>query len=202
MTGKLLVVTGFSGAGKDTVIDTLIEKRSSFRRLITCADRDPRPGEVHGVHYYFVTREEMDKMHIRGELVEKPLLYGTSRKATPKKEFKKIISEGASLIWRIESSLASHVASGKFFDEQFTKEESAILKESTIVTFITASDKDLVLRRKKRDKEKYNPKEFSKRDEQDRLILKKHGHHFHHILENKEGQIEKTVEEIIRILEK
>jgi guanylate kinase len=201
MKGKLLVVTGFSGAGKDAIIDTLVEKKTSFRRLITCADRDPRPGEIHGVHYYFVKSGEMDRMHREGELVEKPLLYGTSRKATPKKEFKKIITEGASLIWRIESSLASHVASGKFFEEQFSEDECLILKESTIVTFITADKNDLVLRRRKRDGSKYNPNEFAKRDEQDALILKKYGHHFKNIIENKEGKIEKAVEKIMKLLE-
>lgn len=198
---KLLVVTGLSGAGKDSVIEELLKKDVSFGRLITCADRPPRPGEVHGVHYYFVTPGELDRMHKDGELVEKPLEYGTSRKATPKAEFKKIISGQASLIWRIESSLAAHVASGKFFEEQFSTHEGSILKESATVVFITAKREIIMARRKKRDGEKFNLEDFNKRDRQDQLILEKCGHLFKHIIENKEGELEKTVNRILKLID-
>ena len=198
--GKLLVITGFSGAGKDSVIEKLLEKMPEFKRLVTCADRPPRTGEVHGIHYYFVTSEEMDMMHKNGELAEKPLLYGTSRKATPKKEFLKIINEGASLVWRIESSLAAHVASGKFFDEQFAPQESSVLKSSTTTVFLTAKRPELRKRRKARDGSKYDPKEFAKRDLQDELILAKYGSAFQNIVENEEEKLEETVEKIIKLV--
>lgn len=197
--GKLLVISGVSGAGKDTVIEEVL-KRTSFSRLVTCADRSPRPGEIHGVHYYFVSQEELDLMDENGELVEKPLTYGTSRKATPKKEFRKVILENKNLIWRIESSLAAHVASGKFFEEQFEPQEREILKKSTTIVFITARKEDVIKRRKARDGEKYNPKDFSLRDGQDELILKKYGHLFSNIVENKEGELEKTVDRIVKLL--
>ncbi len=198
--GKLLVVTGLSGTGKDAVVDQFLVKEKHFRRLITCADRPPRDGEAHGVHYYFVSETEMDKMYAEGRLVEKPLKYGTSRKATPKTEFNKIIESGEHLVWRIEASLASHVASGKFFDEQFAESESLLLKESTTVVFITADKKDVVERRKKRDGDKYNPDEFSERDAQDARVLEEFGHLFKNVIENKEGELEKTVEKISGLL--
>jgi guanylate kinase len=199
--GRLLVITGFSGAGKDSVIEKLFEKMPEFRRLVTCADRPPRPGEVHGVHYYFVSSEELDIMHKKGELVEAPLLYGTSRKATPKSEFKKIINEKASLVWRIESSLAAFVASGKFFDEQFAPEESAVLKSLTTTVFLTAKRPQLRRRRRLRDGPNYNPREFTKRDSQDELILAKYGKVFKNVIENRENEIEETVTEIAKLLE-
>ena len=139
-------------------------------------------------------------MHALGELVEKPLMYGTSRKATPKKEFRRVIEEDVSLIWRIESSLAAHVASGHFFDEQFAPEDSTILKRSSTVVFLTAKKHELASRRKRRDKEKYNPKEFAKRDFQDKRILAKHGSFFKNIVENREGEIDATVEAVIKLL--
>lgn len=201
MKEKLLVVSGLSGSGKDSVIEELLKKNRSFRRLVTCADRAPRPGEIHGVHYYFVTPEELDRMHREGELVESPLEYGTSRKATPKAEFKKIISGEASLIWRIESSLAAHVASGKFFEEQFSVQEGSLLKESTTVVFITAKREIILARRKKRDGEKFNIEDFNKRDRQDQLILEKYGHLFKHIIENKEGELSHTVDQVLKLIE-
>lgn len=200
MKEKLLVVSGLSGSGKDSVIEELLKRNSSFRRLITCADRAPRPGETHGVHYYFVTPEELDRMHANGELVEKPLLYGTSRKATPKAEFKKIVSGQTSLIWRIESSLAAHVASGKFFEEQFSTQEGSVLKESTTVVFITAKREVILARRKKRDGEKFDLEDFNKRDRQDQLILEKYGHLFKHIIENREGELGNAVDQILKLI--
>ena len=195
-----MVVTGLSGSGKDTVIEKLLEKQTSFRRLVTCADRPPRPGEIHGVHYYFVSANELDRMHKNRELVEAPLTYGTSRKATPKKEFLKIIEDGESLIWRIESSLAAHVASGRFFEEQFNPGERTVLKKSTTIVFLTADKEDLDKRRKARDGKDYNSEDFAKRDKQDEQIMKDFGHLFTNIIENKEGEIEETISKIERLL--
>lgn len=198
--GKLLVVTGFSGGGKDTIIEELLSRKKSFRRLVTCADRPPRPGEVHGIHYYFVSSQELDVMYQGRELVEKPLTYGTSRKATPKKEFHKIIYEDASLIWRIESSLAAHVASGAFFDEQFSHEESSVLKKSTVVIFITADEDTLRKRRRKRDGKNYKEEDYSIRDAQDKDILKKHGEHFKHFIVNEDKKFKAAAESILKLL--
>lgn len=194
------MVTGYSGVGKDSIIDAFMAKKPHFRRLVTCTDRLPRPGEIDGTHYYFVAPETLDQMHLRGELVEKPLVYGTSRKATPKKEFSKVIYENASLIWRIESSLAASVASGAFYEAQFSEAEAHILKKVSVVVFITAERKAIEERRKRRDAEKYDPKDFAMRDEQDRLILETHGHHFKHIIENPDQKIEVALEKIVNIL--
>jgi len=199
--GKLLVVTGFSGSGKDAIIEEILIRDKSFRRLVTCTDRPPRPGEIHGKHYYFCTSKELSEMYDRHELVEKPLLYGSSRKATPKKEFKKIINEGASLIWRIESSLSAQVASGKFFDEQFSPKDAQTLKKSTTVVFITAPKKTLVSRRKRRDGKNYEPKEFAQRDRQDAAILTKYGRLFSHIVNNEENKLSEATGDIIKLLE-
>lgn len=197
--GKLLVVSGLSGSGKDAVIDEIL-KKTNFKRLITCADRCAREGEIDGTHYYFVSESVMDEMWTKGELVEKPVTYGTSRKATPKKEFKKIVNENADLIWRIESSLAAHVATGKFFDEQFNLNESKSLKDSTTIVFIIANKEDVVKRRKLRDGAGYNPKDYAERDRQDEEIMKKYGSLFKNIIENKEGELEKTVEQVLRLI--
>lgn len=200
MKGKLLVVTGLSGSGKDSVVDKFLIQKSSFRRLITCADRKPRKGEKHGVHYYFVSEAEMDMMFAQGELVEKPLKYGTSRKATPKKEFRKIIEENAQLVWRIESSLAAQVATGKFFDDQFEAKDGRLLKSLTTVVFITARKEDVEARRRSRDGSKYNPEDYKIRDEQDAEIVRKYGHLFKNTLENSEGELDKTVESVIKLV--
>ena len=165
-TGQLIVITGLSGSGKDTVIDNLLKRFPEFRLLVSYTDRPPRDGEIHGVHHHFVTTQELDEIYKKGELIEKPLVYGTSRKATPKSEFHKVIYDGHKVIWRIDTSLAAKVATHCFFDEQFTKYESRILKTISEVIFITSPKNALHQRRKARDKESYDLNDYKQNDNQ------------------------------------
>ncbi len=200
-TGKLIVVTGTSGSGKDTVIEELLKICPDYKRLVTCADRPPRTGETHGKEYYFVPANELDRMFKDSELVEKPVHYGTSRKATPKIEFRKVLYEGQNTIWRIEFGLAARVASGEFFDEQFSPEESQLLKEVTKVVLITASYDTIERRRKDRDKGNYNPQDYSERDRYDAEILQQFKSHFHCIIVNEDGRLEECVHQVVEYIE-
>lgn len=200
--GLLLVVTGRSGAGKDTIAEGVLShsgfSQYGFKRLITCADRCPRENEVHGVHYYFIRHEEMEIKKKNNEFVEEPVLTGTSYKATPRSEFSRIIEEGANLLWRIDPSKAAEVATGKFFDEQFP-ESAEIFKKITIVCCVTAKTEEIIKRRKIRDCKKYNEYEYSKRDEQEHphlSILEKHAH----LIYNAEGKHEEAVSEIFTLV--
>ncbi len=60
--GKLYVISGPSGAGKGTIIKELQKQRENFYLSVSCTTRDPRPGEEHGVHYFFLTHEAFRKM--------------------------------------------------------------------------------------------------------------------------------------------
>ncbi|KKQ25366.1 MAG: Guanylate kinase [Candidatus Woesebacteria bacterium GW2011_GWA1_37_8] len=199
-TGQLIVITGLSGSGKDTVIDNLLKRFPEFRRLITCTDRLPRDGEIHGVHYFFVKPKILDLMHKSKELVEVPLKYGTSRKATPKSEFHKVIYDGHKVIWRIDTSLAAKVATHCFFDEQFTKYESRILKTISEVIFITSPKNTLHQRRKARDKESYDPNDYKQRDNQDKSVLVQYKSVFSHVIVNENGKLKQTVDTITEII--
>lgn len=81
--GKLIVISGPSGVGKGTVLGIMMEKRKDLRFSVSATTRSPRPGEVDGVHYYFVTREEFEKMIAAGEMLEydehAANYYGTPR---------------------------------------------------------------------------------------------------------------------------
>lgn len=80
---RLIVVSGASGVGKGTVLKRAMEKRKDLRFSVSATTRDPRPGEVDGVHYYFVTRQQFEKMISRGEFLEYDAhtanYYGTPR---------------------------------------------------------------------------------------------------------------------------
>ncbi len=60
--GKLFVISGASGVGKSTVLEKVMAGRSDLRFSVSATTRDPRPGEVDGVSYFFVTRERFQDM--------------------------------------------------------------------------------------------------------------------------------------------
>lgn len=82
MSPRLLVLCGPSGAGKSTLVKHLMDEFSdSFGFSVSHTTRSPRPGEEEGVHYHFVSRDEMTAGVERGEFLESACfsgnLYGT-----------------------------------------------------------------------------------------------------------------------------
>ena len=78
---KIIVFSGASGVGKSTVLKLVMAARPDLRFSVSATTRAPREGEVDGVSYFFVTREEFQRMIDRGELLEYDEhfgnLYGT-----------------------------------------------------------------------------------------------------------------------------
>ena len=68
--GKMIVISGASGVGKGTVLNLMMQKQKDLAFSISATTRDPRPSEVDGVHYYFVTRERFEEMIAAGEFLE------------------------------------------------------------------------------------------------------------------------------------
>lgn len=77
------MVAAPSGAGKTTLVRALLERRPAIELSISCTTRKPRPGETHGVDYFFVSSEEFEQRRARGEFLEwaevHGNLYATSR---------------------------------------------------------------------------------------------------------------------------
>jgi len=88
--GKLFVISGASGVGKGTVLKAVMEKRDDLYFSVSATTRDPRPDEVDGVHYYFITREQFEGMIARGEFLEyddhAKNYYGTPRAQAEEKQ--------------------------------------------------------------------------------------------------------------------
>ena len=68
--GTLLVISGSSGVGKSTVIREVMQQRPDLYFSVSFTTRAPRKGEVHGVNYYFVTKEDFEARIARGEFLE------------------------------------------------------------------------------------------------------------------------------------
>ena len=70
MKHVLLAVSGPSGVGKGTMVKTLIARRADVVESVSCTTRAPREGEVHGKHYFFLSREEFERRIAEGDFVE------------------------------------------------------------------------------------------------------------------------------------
>lgn len=68
--GKLIVVSGFSGVGKGTVVKRLLDKYDDCVVSISATTRSPREGEIDGVHYFYKTREQFEDMIANGQMLE------------------------------------------------------------------------------------------------------------------------------------
>lgn len=81
--GKLVVISGASGVGKGTVLGIMMKKRTDLKFSVSATTRPPRPNEVDGVHYYFITKERFEEMIASGEFLEYDAhaanYYGTPR---------------------------------------------------------------------------------------------------------------------------
>lgn len=100
--GILVVISGFSGAGKGTVIKKLMrEYDGSYALSISATTRAPRPKEKHGVDYFFVTKEEFESMIEKDELVEYAQ-YVSNYYGTPRKYVEEQLLAGKNVILEIE----------------------------------------------------------------------------------------------------
>ena len=67
--GELVVIVGPSGAGKGTICKALLNKNDQIKLSVSATTRKPRNGEVHGVNYFFIEKEEFTKMIENGEFL-------------------------------------------------------------------------------------------------------------------------------------
>lgn len=106
--GVLTVVSGFSGAGKGTVMKRLLEKYDDYALSISVTTRKPRDGERDGIEYFFKTREEVETMIDNGELLEYAEYVGNYY-GTPKSYVQQMLSEGKNVILEIDIQGAMNI---------------------------------------------------------------------------------------------
>ena len=99
--GILIVVSGFSGAGKGTLMKALLNKYDNYALSISATTRNPREGEVDGREYFFKTVEEFEKMIAKDELIEYAK-YVNNYYGTPRAYVEEQLEAGKDVILEIE----------------------------------------------------------------------------------------------------
>ncbi len=107
-TGRLIVFTGPSGVGKGTLLKALRDRYPNLKLSISATTRPPRPGEVNGKDYYFVSREQFQTMVENGDLLEWAEFAGNFY-GTPKTAVQRHLDEGEWIILEIELEGARQV---------------------------------------------------------------------------------------------
>jgi guanylate kinase len=106
--GMLIILSGPSGSGKGTIVRQLLKQRDDTVLSVSVTTRAPRTGEREGVHYYFKTKQEFERLIENGELLEYAE-YNGDYYGTPVRPVEKCVREGKNVILEIEVQGAEKV---------------------------------------------------------------------------------------------
>ena len=99
--GRLIVISGPSGVGKGTVVKALMERDENLRLSVSATTRDIRPGEIDGVHYYFISHEKFLEMIDQDRFLEHAQYVG-NRYGTPEAPVDEMLDQGYDVVLEIE----------------------------------------------------------------------------------------------------
>jgi len=102
MTANLTVIAGPTAVGKGTVIKHILEHNPQIKLSVSATTREPRPGEVDGVSYFFMTKPEFESKIKQGEMLEWAQVHGDNYYGTPKQPVLDALKAGQSVILEID----------------------------------------------------------------------------------------------------
>lgn len=185
--GVLLVISGPSGAGKDTVMQKLLERDLKMQKLVTTNSRPKRDEEENGYDYHFVTREEFEKL-IAEEAFFEWVEYRGHYRGGQKKHVEEALASGKDVVWRIDVRGVKNIR--EKVKEQFP--------HSCFVLLAVDDMKTLEKRMIERDSEtgadlkwSMDMAEWEQRQWND----------FDYVVSNENGDLDKTVERVAKIVE-
>jgi guanylate kinase len=176
---QLIILTGKTASGKDTVISKLLSRLPEFKKILTTTSRAPRNGEQDGIDYHFISRDEFEQKIQNGEFLEY-VEYGGNLYGTEKSLFR----SHNGLIWKIDPSRAGKVRE--------------LISEPLVVIYLTVSD-DVVLERLQR--RGLSQEEIEKRMADDKSMWEENKASYDFVVENIPNELAKTVDKIVEIVE-
>lgn len=178
----LIVISGPSGVGKDSVLELMKARKLPFHFVVTANTRPPRPDEVDGENYIFVSREEFADMIEKGELLEYAEVY-SDYKGIPKAQVREALSTGKDVVMRLDVQGAATVRK--------------ISPEALLIFLTTSSEEELVERlqaRKTESAEDLKLRIATARQEFKRI------HEFDYVVVNHQDQLDEAVDTIVAII--
>lgn len=178
----LIVISGPSGVGKDTVIQRMKERGLPFHFVVTATTRQPRPEERHGVDYLFVSHDEFARMIEQDELLEYAIVYN-DYKGIPKRQVREALASNKDVIMRVDVQGAATIRK---------------LSPEALLIFLTVEDEAELIRRlsmrKTETPEGLNLRIATARQEMKRI------QEFDYVVTNRDGQVDQTVDAILAII--
>lgn len=180
----LIVISGPSGVGKDTIARSLIDTNpEQFYFVVTATTRPPRAGEVHGVDYFFVSNDEFAEMIDNNDLLEYAVVYN-DYKGIPKQQIRDAMASGRDVIMRVDVQGAATVRK---------------LIPNAITVFLT-TESELELVRRLRERRSETDEGLSLRIASARQEMKRINE-FNYWVINPEGEQNTAVQQIASIIE-
>ncbi len=180
----IVIISGPSGVGKDTIIRTLRRRHPASDRhfVLTYKTRQPRNGELPGVDYHFVTLDEFLRLQVDGELLEASEVHG-HWSGTPRTQVAAALAEGRDAILKIDVQGADKI--------------KALVPEALRIFVAPPSAEDRVKRLADRATE--SPEEQAQRNlDAEREMARKDDYDY--VVVNETGQVERTAEQIDAII--
>ncbi len=178
----VVVISGPSGAGKDSVIRRLQERHGAMHFVVTATSRPPRPGEIAGRDYHFFSREEFAERVARGEFLEHALVYG-DYKGVPRWEITDALASGQDVVMRV--------------DVQGARTLRRVLPEAVFVFIMAESEEEHLRRLHGRGSED----ERSLAARRDRLWQEiGHLHEFDYVVINRRDGLDQAADDVSSII--
>lgn len=174
----LIIITGKTASGKDTIIAGLLQKYSDFKKVLTSTSRSIREGEVNGVDYNFLAEDKFRQKIDQGDFLEY-VEYGGNFYGTEKSR----IREDEDLIWKIDPSMAG---------------KAKQLFPDSISIYITVDDQVVLERLRERG---LSEEDIAKRMQDDQKFWDLYKDKYNYIIENVPGKLDETVSKIIKIID-
>ncbi|MEA3376759.1 MAG: guanylate kinase [Chloroflexota bacterium] len=178
----LIVISGPSGVGKDTLVQRMQERDCRFYFVVTATDRPPRPDEVEGEDYFFVSTEQFESMIEENELIEYAVVYD-QYKGVPKQQVREAMASGKDVVMRLDVQGAATIRE--------------IAPEAVLIFLTASSEEELEERMRARGED--SPEQVERRILTARQEMKRLPE-FDYVVINRKGELDGAVDDVLAII--